>query len=220
MRRRLPLLLAGSLTLAACGGGGSAADTREDQVRTAAEEAGLPGEVADVLVLAARGIEGTFQVTYPGEDGTALVVSQAPPDRRLDVVAGERVIESRVFRDGVGYECRPPDDDPAAALVCRRAQGALQTPGAFTDEALDAFTSDLAGSRDDLDLTVETRTIAEVVGTCLVAAPKESPADGTGPGVETICLSAEGGQLLVDAGGERLVAQTYTTQVPDGIFET
>jgi hypothetical protein len=34
-----------------------------------------------------------------------------------------------------------------------------------------------------------------------------------------LCLSAEGAQLLVDHGGERLVADRYTTTVPDGTFE-
>jgi hypothetical protein len=207
------------LALAACGDDGSVASTREDQIRAAADDAGLPDDVTDVLVLAARGTGGTFQVTYPGEGGTALVVSQAPPNRRIDVVTGERVAESRVFRDGVGYECTPPEDEPLGALVCTRTEGALQSPGAFTDEALDAFTADLADSSDDLDLSVETRTIADVEATCLVAVPKAGPTDGTGPGVETICLSEEGAQLLVDAVGERLVAEAYTADVPDGTFE-
>ncbi len=216
---RRVLVFVAVATLAACGDDGSVADQRADQVRAAATDAGLPPEVADVLELAARGSEGTFQVTYPGEDGAALVISQKPPDRRIDVVSGDRVTESRVFRSGVGYECTPTEDDPTGALACTRTQGALQTPGVFTDEALDTFAQELADSQDELDLTVEERTIAEVEATCLVAAPKAGPTDGTGPGVETICLSAEGGQLLVDAGGERLMADAYTTDVPEGTFE-
>jgi hypothetical protein len=148
------------------------------------------------------------------------VVSQHPPDRRIDVVAGDRIVESRVFRDEVAYECTVPEDDPEGPLDCRRSQGALEAPGTFTDESLDTFAADLAESRDDLDLTVEARTIAGVEATCMVAVPKAGPTDGTGPGVETICLSDEGGQLLIDAAGERLVAEAYTTDVPDGTFET
>lgn len=217
MRRALLLLL---LVLAgACGGDETAADTRADQVRAAASEAGLRADVVDVLVLAARGVEGTFQVTYPGEDGTSLVVSQAPPDRRVDVIAGARVAQSRVFRSGVGYSCTPPDDDPTGALDCERSEGALEAPGAFSADALDTFAADLAASIDEIDLTVETRTIADTQATCLVAVPKAGPTDGTGPGVETICLSAEGAQLLVDVAGERLVADAYATEVPEGTFE-
>ena len=217
MRRALLLLL--PLLVGACGDDTSVADTRADQVRDAATEAGLSTEVAEVLALAARGADRTFQVTYAGEDGASLVVSQAPPNRRIDIVVGSVVTESRVFRDGVGYECTPPAEEPTGPLVCTRAQGALQAPGAFTDDALNAFAQELASSHDDLDLSVEQRTIAEVEATCLVAAPKAGPTDGAGPGVETICLSAEGGQLLLDAGGERLVAEAYTTDVPEGTFE-
>jgi hypothetical protein len=220
--RAVPFLLALGLAvgLVGCGDDPSAADMRADQVHDAAVDAGLPEEVADVLALAARGIDGTYQVTYPGEDGAALVVSQDPPDRRIDVVAGDRIVESRVFRDDVAYECTVPEDDPDGPLDCRRSQGALHAPGAFTDESLDAFAADLAGSKDDLDLSVEPREIAGVEATCLVAIPKAGPTDGTGPGVETICLSDEGGQLLIDAAGERLVAAAYTTDVPRGTFET
>ena len=214
MRRALLIVL----LLGACGGADSAADRRADQVRSAAVESGLPGEVVDVLELAARGAEGTFQVTYAGEEGASLVVSQAPPNRRIDIVAGTVVTESRVFRDGVGYRCRPPEDAPGGPLECTRAQGALQSPGAFSDEALDTFSAELADSRADLDLSVETRTIAGAEATCLVAIPEAGPTDGTGPGVETICLSPEGAQLLLDAAGERLVAEGYTTDVPDGTF--
>ena len=220
--RAVPLLVVLGLGLGAsgCADDPSAADRRADQVRDAAVEAGLPEDVADVLALAARGIDGTYQVTYAGEDGAALVVSQDPPDRRIDVVAGDRIVESRVFRDEVAYECAVAEDDPEGPLDCRRSQGALQAPGAFTDESLATFTGDLAESRDDLDLSVESRTIAGVEATCMVAVPKAGPTDGSGPGVETICLSDEGGQLLIDAAGERLVAEAYTTDVPKGTFET
>lgn len=214
----LPVLLLLLVGLQGCADD-DASDARADQIRAAGEEAGLADEVVDVLMLAARGVDGTFQVTYPGEGGTALVVSQAPPDRRVDVVTGERVVESRVFRAGVGYSCTPPADDASGALDCRRSEGALEAPGAFTDEALDAFVDDLSSALGDLDLTVEARTIAEVEATCLVAVPKAGPTDGTGPGVETICVSAEGAQLLVDVGGERVVASAYTTDVPEGTFE-
>jgi hypothetical protein len=218
---RAALVLAGfALVLTACGDDPSAADTRAGQVRETATGAGLAGDVADVLALAARGIDGTFQVTYAGEDGAALIVSQRPPDRRIDVVAGQQIVESRVFRGGVAYQCSLPEDDPEAGLDCRRSQGALDAPGAFTDEALDEFAAELAASKDDLDLSVESRTIAGVDATCLVAVPKPGPTDGTGPGVETICLADEGAQLLIDAGGERLVAEAYTTEVPEGTFET
>ena len=192
----------------ACSDDPSPADARADQVREAAEEAGLSDDVIDVLELAARGVEGTFQVTYPGEDGASLVVSQAPPDRRIDVVVGERVVESRVLRDGVGYRCAPPSDDPVGSLDCTRSESGLPEPGGFSEEAIDAFTDDLIDSGDDIELSVEPRTIADAHATCLVAGP------------DTICLSDEGAQLLIDSGDDRLEATAYTTDVPDGTFDT
>ena len=205
MRRLAVLLLLG---LAACGDDPSASDARAEQIREAAEAAELPDDVVEALELAARGVDGTFQITYPGEDGASLVFSQAPPDQRIDVVTGDRVVESRVFRDGVGYQCAPPADDPVGALDCARSESGLDAPGAFTEEAIEAFADDLIEASRDTPLSVETRTIAETEATCLVAGP------------DTICLSDEGAQLLLDTAGERLEATSYTTDVPEGTFET
>jgi hypothetical protein len=219
----LPLVLAAALVVAvaACGDdSGSVADQRADQVRAAAEAAGLPEDVADVLALAAQGPTATFQVTYAGTEGATLVVSQAPPDRRVDVIAAGTVVESRVLRDGVAYRCDRGEGSDAE-LTCERAAGDLDAPGAFTEDALDAFTEQLAASVDGLELTVEERTIAGADATCLVTQPRTGTTiDLEGPDAETLCVSPEGAQLLVDAGGDRLVADSYTTEVPEGTFET
>jgi hypothetical protein len=230
LRRARALVAIGSavvvvgLTLGACGGGGpSAGDQRADQVRQAAREAGLPREVADVLALAARGSTATFQITYAGTEGATLVVSQEGPNRRVDVVSGSAIVESRVLRDGVGYRCEPATGTAAkpGTLTCRRAAGDLGATGTFTDAAITTFTKELAASRSSLDLTVKRRTIAKAEATCLVSAPKGgTPLDGTDdPSADTLCVSAEGAQLLVDGDGERLVAAAYTTEVPDGTFD-
>jgi hypothetical protein len=53
-----------------------------------------------------------------------------------------------------------------------------------------------------------------------VTTPKAGTVlDGTGPGTDTLCLSPEGAHLLVDSDGERVVADAYTTDVPDGTFD-
>lgn len=221
MRLGLLLLAAAALAVGACDDGVTAEDERAEQVRAAADDAGLDDDVTDLLVLAAEGLSATFQVTYQGDDGTSVIVSQDPPNRRVDVVAGGLVVQSQVVRDGVAYRCDVPEGgSPGDDLDCERTQGALPAPGAFTDDAIDAFTSDLIETADDVDLTVDERTIADVEARCLVAAPKAgTPLDGSGPGVETLCLSADGAQLLIDSGGERLVADGYTTRVPEGTFD-
>ncbi len=217
----LAALLAGS-ALVACGGDdGSVADERSEQVRDAAVDAGLPEEVADVLALAARGAEATFRITYDGSAGTSIVVAQAPPERRIDIVVGGVIVESRVLRNGVGYACTVPSTTTTIGqLSCERRTGTASGEGAFTDDALAEFTASLVGSLDTVDLVVEQRTIAEAEATCLVSTPKAgTPLTGTEPGAETICLSDEGAQLLVDAGGERVEAVGYETSVPEGTFE-
>jgi hypothetical protein len=210
------------LAVSACGGDRDAvAADRAAQVRAAADQAGLGDDVADVLALAAEGTAGTFQVTYAGTGGAQVVVSQEPPNRRVDVLTAGLIVESQVVRDGVAYRCALPDRArPGDDLDCSRTQGAVQALGSFSDEALDHFTDQLLASSDTLELTVERRTVADVDVTCLVTAPKAgSVLDGTGPGADTLCLSAEGAPLLVDSGGDRLVADGYTTEVPEGTFE-
>lgn len=215
--------IAAALLLAACAGtGDDVGRERADQVRDAARKAGLSDEVADVLALAARSDDATYQVSYAGSDGARLLVSQSPPDRRVDVLAGDVVIESRVLRDQVAYRCEPDDGEGAepGALTCTRAAGALDADGAFTDDALQAFTDQLAASSDSMAITVDRRTIAGVRATCLTTTPKAgTPIEGTGPGTDVLCLSPEGAQLLVDRAGNRLVAEHYSTKVPKGTFD-
>lgn len=224
MRSRSVLLVVPLLVLAtaACGTDDDrVTDERADQIRDAAQEAGLTDDVADVLALAARGTTARFQVTYEGTGGAALVVSQDPPNHRVDVLTAGLIVESQVVRDGVAYRCAlPTDGRPGDDLECTRTEGALEGPGLFSDAALATFTDEMLASVDDFDLTVEPRTIADVDATCLVAAPKAGTTlDGTGPGVDTICLSDDGAQLLVDAGGQRVVATGYSTDVPKGTFD-
>ena len=227
MRRRLVLTTLGAALVlavmgAACGGDDDGVGSdRAAQVRAAAIEAGLDSEVADVLALAATGATATFQVTYEGSDGAEVLVSQQPPNRRVDALTAGLIVQSQVVRDGIVYQCDLPADGKAGdALDCNRTSGAVPAQGAFTLDALTAFTDELAAAADSVDLTVETRTVADVEATCLVSAPVAgTPIDGSGPGVDTICLSADGAQLLVDVGGERVVAADYSTTVPEGTFD-
>jgi hypothetical protein len=226
--RAVPALLAAvaavGLLVPACGDDGpDLAQQRADQLRDAARRAGLPDEVADVLALAARGGTTTYQVGYPGEQGARIVVSQDPPERRFDVLQGDRIVESRVLHRGVAYRCEPDTGKGAAtgALTCTRAAGAIDAPGTFTDESLTRFVDQVAASKDTLSMIVDRRTIAGARARCLTTTPKPgTPLDGTGPGTDVLCLSAEGAQLLVDHDGQRLVADHYETSVPRGTFDT
>jgi hypothetical protein len=221
-RSALAGLLLAAAAVAGCGGDDDSGAARTDQLRDAAIAAGLGEEVADVFALAARADSATFQVTYAGEDGASLVVSQDPPDRRIDVAQGEVVVSSRVLRDGVAYRCEPDTAADAAPgeLTCERAAGALEEVGTFTQDALQDFIDQVEASKDELAISVDGRTIADTDVTCVTTTPKAgTELDGTGPGTDVLCLSDEGAQLLVDHAGERLVADSYSTTVPEGTFD-
>jgi hypothetical protein len=218
--RRVVALLACTAAVVgavACGDDGDpVADQRADQLRAAAAEAGLDGEVADLLALAASATGATFRVSYPGEDGGELVVSQRPPHRRIDTVEAGVVIESRIVRGAVGYLCLPVEDEE---LVCTREAGAIRAPGIFTADALEQLTVALGTATEAYELRVEERTLVGTTAHCLVAelqAGAEAPARGD---LGTLCLSPEGAQLLVDTSGERLEASDYSTDVPSGVFD-
>jgi hypothetical protein len=210
------VLAAAALAPAACGDNGDpTADHRAGQVRAAALDAGVPEEVADLLALAGSASGATFQVTYDGDDGAELVVSQRPPDRRVDVLAGGELVESRVARGSLTYRCAPLEGE----LTCRRDGGSWRGPGAFTERALDELVDALARARDVYDLSVEDRVVAGVDVSCLVTTLRPgTEADDRGA-TGTLCLSEEGVQLLVDSGGERLEATSYRTRVPEGTFD-
>jgi hypothetical protein len=220
-RSALTVLLLAT-AVAGCGDDGDGGAARTDQLRGAALAAGLGEEVADVFALAARADSATFQVTYAGDGGAGLVVSQDPPDRRIDVVQGEVVVSSRVLHDGVAYRCEAETAEGAKPgdLTCERAAGALEAVGTFTQDALQDFIDQVEASKDELSITVDERTIADTDVTCVTTTPKAgTELDGTGPGTDVLCLSDEGAQLLVDHAGERLVADSYSTTVPKGTFD-
>jgi hypothetical protein len=212
------LLLAVAVALAACGGGHSAGDDRADQVRHAATTAGLSRPIADVLALAARGPTATYRITYAGTGGASIVVSQRDGDRRVDQLAGDTVVSSRILRHGVAYSCTLATATATATkggLTCTRVAGDLTQGGQFTPAALTTFSQQLARSRDRFALRVTHRRIARTPVTCLESTPKSG---GSAKG-STLCVSQQGAQLLVDANGQRVQASSYSTVVPASTFD-
>ncbi len=194
------------------------ADERADQARTAALDAGLDADVADVIALIATGDLGTYEVRYPGPvDGTELRIVQRPPDRLVQVLAGETVTETRLVVDGEAFECVATDDD-GPVDECERVDAFVDPPGVFDEAALARLTEALVARADQFTFTRETIAVAGVEATCLVTrrrAEVEDPALGASG---TICASDEGALLLVDQGDERLEATAYTTDVADDAF--
>jgi hypothetical protein len=211
-----------ALALVACGTGGGGGDELGDQraedARAAAESAGLPADVAAFLGQLGGAVTATYQVTYPATDGTgSVVISQDPPNRRVDLTDGRDLVESHITRDGTSYRCVPIEKK--GALTCERTGSGDDIGGAFTPEALASTSRQLRASASDYDLAIERRTIAKAKVTCLVATRKpERPAADAGID-GTICVSVEGVVLAVIRGDEEIEATGYSLEVPDGTFE-
>jgi hypothetical protein len=207
--RRLiaPLVLAA--TLAACGGGDASpidkvAEARRDQAERVARDAGLPESVQHFLGDAAAGVKGTFTVVYRGVNKTTLV--QRPPERRVDVVAGDTT--ESVIRNGDGtFACRRASS--TAAWKCTRQSSAGQGPdpdlGVFSSERIAATVRALSMSKADYRFEVKTRTIAKTKATCLLTTPKAEPAKPP----DELCFSKEGALLRVRSASQSLEAESY-----------
>ena len=207
-----------ALAVGGCGDEPDAADERAEQARTAAEDAGLDDEVADFLALAGRGQLATYQVTYPGTDpGTSLVVANDPPDRRVDLVDEDVIVEVRLVLDGEAFECAR-DVDAGRIRSCTRTDAIVEPPGLFDPAALEELTAALADRREDFTFEVVRRPIAGVEASCLVTEIREGRERPELGARGEICVSPEGALLRVDQSEESLEATDYTTDVPDNTF--
>lgn len=203
-----------------CGGGeddlAETAEQRAEQARSAALEAGLDDEVAEFLALLARGDAATYRVRFPGpEEGTELVVRNRPPDRRVDVVADEVVLEVRQVVDGEAFTCTPVE---GRGFSCERTDALVDPPGVFRSGALSRLREGLASRAEDFTFEVEERTVAGARVRCLVTERRSGRDDPALGETGTICASLEGAVLLVDQGDERIEAIDYGTDVdPDAL---
>jgi hypothetical protein len=194
-----------ALALAACGDDPrSAGEARADQVRDAAEDAGLPGDVADVLAAAAAGVDGTFRVTYELEGGT-VVVTQRPPDRRIETASDDGSVDVLLTAGGRAHACTdPPGPD---GWTCEDL-GSPPDEGVFDAADVEAFSDALAGG-PGVELAVEARDVAGTPTRCIVSSP--TPA--------TLCVAESGAILPVERPSGTLRAAAHTTDIPADAFD-
>lgn len=220
-----------ALLVAGCGGDGDdemarTGDERFAQARSAALDAGLEEDVAEFLGLVARGDTATYQVRYPGPtEGTELVVTNRPPDRRVEVQADGVTTEVRLVTGGQAFECLPDSGADGEAgegeepeLTCTRTDALAESPGVFRPEALDDLRDALADRIDDYTFAIETNAVAGIEARCLVTRLRSGREDPQLASSGTICASLEGALVLVDQGDQRLEALDYSTDVADDAF--
>jgi hypothetical protein len=191
-----------------CGDDGdpSASAQRADQAREAALDAGLGEDVAEVLALAAAATDATYTATYDDGDRT-LVVTQRPPDRRVDVTASDGAVDSTITAAGTVHACTdPPGDEPAS---CEEV-GSAQPAGVFDELTITAFTEAMLDRDPTFEL--EDRQLAGTDARCLVTRDAEA--------TSTLCIAADtGAVLLLDSPTGGLRAVGYSTDVGDGAFD-
>lgn len=213
----------------ACGGGGGDRDgatdaataERADQVRSAANDAGLPAEVADLLADAAAVAGATFEVTYDlgGPSGGTAVLTQDPPRRRVDLhtqVGGDDVTRALITDRNETTVC----ERAAGRWTCRAGSSSDASPSAFGADQVEQVVGDLKTAKDSYTFRVAARDVAGAKARCLVTElrpGKQATADLGAKG--TLCISAEGVPLLVETPAASLRALKYTTRVPGDAFD-
>lgn len=212
MARLAPVALAlAGLLAVGCGDDPSPGEERADQVREAAAGAGLDDEVADLLADAAAGIDGTYRITYALEDRT-VVVTQRPPDRRIDTTTADGGTDAVITVDGTTHACSDPPGEPET-WSCEEL-GRPPADGAFDPADVDELVDALVTSADRFALSVDERVVAGTDARCLVATPTDPP----GGASSSLCIAPTGAILLVERPAGTLRATAHESDVDDGAF--
>jgi hypothetical protein len=183
------------------------AQGRAKQARDLAKRAGLPGDVQDFLALYASAAGNSFEVTYePSASGTTVVLVQAPPRRRVDLVTGAVTRSVFVTNEGT-FNCALDNKK----WSCQKASQQESPPGLLAPADVDRTVSQLQSSKKDYDFRVSGRTVAGAGARCLQITPKPTAPQGSTP--STLCLSKDGAVVLVEGSGAPLKAARYTTKV-------
>jgi len=207
--RAFAVVLALALVAVGCGRHETPAEktthARENQARDVARKAGLSVPVQDFLALYAIAASNTFSVTYgPSQAGTSIVLLQAPPQRRVDVVAPPVTRSVFVTKQGT-YECSLQDQK----WTCQQSQQQEGTPGLLAPADIDRTVAELKSARTNYTFTVTSKKVANTDTRCLVTTPRP----GVAGGGSTLCLSSRGAVLLVEGAGNPLRAVRYSTSV-------
>ncbi len=216
---RFPALVAlGALVAVvpvACGGG---RPSRDAQVASIASAAGLPADVAAFFARAGR-TDGAYQVTYvvttADKKRQQITLTQHPPDRRIDIYSPDGTIDSTFRLHGTSYQCTRTADK----WQCGRLRDQADHAGLLDDNAAANAVATFRKRAADFDFVIDGRTIAGAAATCLVTTRKSGHDDPTLGRSATLCLSAEGAQLLVEVPRGRLEATAYRTDLPAGSLD-
>jgi hypothetical protein len=215
---RLSAILAVVLLGAAACGGHS--ETKADQGRSIAEQAGLAPDVAAFFSLAAAGANAAYRSTIETTDSTGkplqVTTTERPPDSRFDTFHADGTVDATISVSGHGYQCTMAAShwDCGELGITAPATGQVFNPTAVQG-AIDRFRQQAA----NYDFRVEDRQLVGVNARCLITTRKPGHEQDSSLGASaTLCLSPEGAVLLVDTPSGTITATAYSTTIPGDAF--
>jgi len=210
----LPVVILG---VAACGG---SSQTKADQGRSIAEQAGLAPDVATFFSLAASGANATYRETIETTDTTGkplqVTTTHRPPDTRVDTFSADGTVDSTIVVGGRSYQCTMAANhwDCGELGASQPTNTQVFNPSAVQN-AIDGFRQRV----NDFDFRVEDRPMAGIRARCLITTRKPGrEQDSSLGGTATLCLSPEGAVLLVEVPSGSITATAYSTTIPGDAF--
>lgn len=218
VRRVLVVLLGVTLCgVAACGG---QPQTKADQGKAIAEQAGLAPDVASFFALATAGTTATYRATVQTTDTTGkplqLTTTQRPPDSRFDAFHADNTVDSTITVSGHSYQCTMAANhwDCGDLGVTPTTSAQVFNP-TIVNSAIGRFRS----RANDYDFRTEDRQLAGIKARCLVTTRKPGHDQDSSLGASaTLCLSPEGAVVLVDTPSGVVTVTAYTTTIPADAF--
>jgi hypothetical protein len=205
------------LVVAACSGH---AQTKVDQGRSIAEQAGLSKEVAAFFALAASATNATYRSTVETSDATGkpvqVTTTQRPPDSRFDTFHADGGVDSTILLSGHSYQCTMAANHwDCGELGPTPTSGAQVFSPSAVQKAIDGFRQ----RANDYDFRVEDRPLVGVTARCLITTRKAGHDQDSSLGASaTLCLSPEGAVMLVETPSGSITATAYSTTIPNDAF--
>jgi hypothetical protein len=203
--------------LTACGG---SSQTKTEQARSIAEQAGLASDVAAFFGLAVSGTDATYRETIETTDKTGkpvqVTTTQRPPDTRFDTFNADGTVDSTIAVGGRTYQCTMAASHWDCGELGTSPSSSAQV---FNPSAVQSAIDQFEHRANDYDFRIESRPMAGTTARCLITTRKPGHEQDSSLGAAaTLCLSPEGVVMLVEVPTGSITATAYTTAIPGDAF--
>jgi hypothetical protein len=205
------------LGLTACGG---SSQTKAEQGRSIAEQAGLAPDVAAFFSLAVAGTNATYRETIETTDKTGkpvqVTTTQRPPDTRFDTFNADGTVDSTIAVGGQTYQCTMAASHWDCGELGTSPSSSAQV---FNPSAVQSAIDQFEHRANDYDFRIEDREMVGLTARCLITTRKAGHEQDPSLGASaTLCLSPEGAVLAVEVPSGSITAKEYSTTIPGDAF--